>query len=47
MTEDILEIQAYVERLELYLWLIIGLFALSLIATLVLLFYPFKEGDEE
>lgn len=45
MTDSYLELQAYVDRLTVYLWIIGALFVISVIATVYVLF--FAKGDEE
>ena len=48
MTDSYLEIQAYVERLELYLWLMGALFTVAVAATAYLFFgINDEEGDDE
>ena len=43
MTNEYLETQAFIARMELFMWLWIGCFALALIGTAWLIF---SKGDE-
>ena len=46
MTQEYLELQAYADRMTVYLWVIGALFAISLIATFVV-FFVLKGDDDE
>lgn len=46
MTDSYLELQAYADRMTVYLWVIGTFFAISLIATF-LLFFVLKGDDDE
>ena len=46
MTDDYQHLMAYVDRLELYIAIVVSLFVLSVIATALFIFWSREDNDD-